>query len=246
MEQDQASVENARVEQGRNESQVYSVPWKPVDHWVGIFLLALIDVVLLVAASQGAGAQLAQTAGLILIQLAYLLPLIVIFAYRRVNPKALGFGKFEWSTLGIGCGLLVASYVIILAHNVILTLLGVDTQGDQILELFAALDSPVWFILVGVIFAPLVEELFFRGFLFQGFRQKYGWVKGGLLSSVIFGMAHLDPVAFIPTTILGILLAYMYHRSNSVWPGIILHVLVNAMGMCAAYAATQMPGVVPY
>jgi membrane protease YdiL (CAAX protease family) len=246
MEQDQLSVENARVEQGRNESQVYSVPWKPVDHWVGIFLLALINVVLLVAASQGAGAQLAQNAGLILVQLAYLLPLIVIFAYRRVNPKALGFGMFEWSTLGIGCGLLVASYVIILAHNVILTLLGVDTQGAQILELFAALDSPVWFILVGVIFAPLVEELFFRGFLFQGFRQKYGWVKGGLLSSVIFGMAHLDPVAFIPTTILGGLLAYMYHRSNSVWPGIILHVLVNAMGMCAAYAATQMPGVVPY
>ncbi|NTU55422.1 MAG: CPBP family intramembrane metalloprotease [Anaerolineales bacterium] len=245
MEQDQLSVENARVEQGRNESQVYSVPWKPVDHWVGIFLLALIDVALLVAASQGAGAQLAQTAGLILIQLAYLLPLIVIFAYRRVNPKALGFGMFEWSTLGIGCGLLVASYVIILAHNAILMLLGVDTQGDQILELFAALDSPVWFILVGVIFAPFVEELFFRGFLFQGFRQKYGWVKGGLLSSVIFGMAHLDPVAFIPTTILGVLLAYMYHRSNSVWPGIILHVLINALGMCAAYAATQMPGVIP-
>jgi len=245
MEQDQLSVENARVEQGRNESQVYSVPWKPVDHWVGIFLLALIDVALLVAASQGAGAQLAQTAGLILIQLAYLLPLIVIFAYRRVNPKALGFGMFEWSTLGIGCGLLVASYVIILAHNAILMLLGVDTQGDQILELFAALDSPVWFILVGVIFAPFVEELFFRGFLFQGFRQKYGWVKGGLLSSVIFGVAHLDPVAFIPTTILGGLLAYLYHRSNSVWPGIILHVLINALGMCAAYAATQMPGVIP-
>ena len=237
MEQDQLPV--------REEAQVYSVPWKPVDHWVGIFLLALIDVVLLVAASQGAGAQLAQTAGLILIQLAYLLPLIVIFAYRRVNPKALGFGMFDWSTLGIGCGLLVASYVIILAHNVILTLLGVDTQGDQILELFAALDSPVWFILVGVIFAPVVEELFFRGFLFQGFRQKYGWVKGGLLSSVIFGVAHLDPVAFLPTAILGFLLAYMYHRTNSVWVPILLHVLVNALGMCAAYAATQMPGVIP-
>jgi uncharacterized protein len=238
MEQDQMSV--------KSETQVYSVPWKPVDHWVGIFLLALIDVALLVAASQGAGAKFAQNAGLILIQLAYLLPLVVIFAYRRVNPKALGFGMFEWSTLGLGCGLLIVSYLIILLHNVILMLLGVDTQGDQILQLLAALDAPVWFILVGVIFAPIVEELFFRGFLFQGFRQKYGWVKGGLLSSVIFGMAHLDPVAFIPTTILGILLAYMYHRSNSVWPGIILHVLVNAMGMCAAYAATQMPGVVPY
>lgn len=222
-----------------------SVPWKPVDHWVGILLLVLIDAALLVAVSQGAAAQLAQNAGLILIQLAYLIPLVVIFAYRRVHPRALGFGGFEWSALGIGCGLLIVSYALILLHNVILMLLGVDTQGDRILELFAALDSPVWFILVGVIFAPLVEELFFRGFLFQGFRQQYGWVKGGLLSSVIFGAAHLDPVAFLPTAILGFLLAYMYHRTNSVWVPILLHVLVNALGLCAAYAATQMPGVIP-
>lgn len=236
MEQEQLSA---------GKEAVSSVPWKPVDHWVGIFLLALIDVALLVTASQGARAQLAQNAGLILIQLAYLIPLIVIFACRRVHPKALGFGRFEWSALGIGCGLLIASYVFILLHNVILMLLGVDTQGVRILELFSQLDSPVWFILVGVIFAPLVEELFFRGFLFQGFRQQYGWVKGGLLSSVIFGAAHLDPAAFLPTAVLGFLLAYMYHRTNSVWVPIILHVLVNALGLCAAYAATQMPGIIP-
>ena len=229
----------------KSEAQEYSVPWKPIDNWIGLFLLALIDVALLVAATQGLGTQLAQSAVLIIVQLVYLLPLIFVFAYRRVNPKALGFGMFEWSTLGIGCGLLIVSYVIILVHNGILMLLGVDTQGDQILQLFAALDSPIWFILVGVIFAPFVEELFFRGFLFQGFRQKYGWVSGAFLSSIIFGLAHLDLVAFIPTSILGFLLAYMYHRSNSVWPGIILHVLVNAMGLCAAYAATQVPNLIP-
>ena len=245
MEQNQLPVENARVELGRNEAQEYSVPWKPIDHWIGIFLLALIDVGLLIAASHGLGTQLTQSAVLIFVQLTYLLPLIVVFAYRRVNPKSLGFAMFEWSTLGLGCGLLIASYIIILGHNLLLTLLGVDTQGDQILQLFAALDSPIWFILVGVIFAPIIEELFFRGFLFQGFRQRYGWVSGAFLSSAIFGGAHLDPVALIPTFILGFLLAYMYHRSNSVWPGIIIHVLVNAMGLCAAYAATQMPNLIP-
>jgi len=245
MKQDQLSVRNGSVEPDRNEAQEYSVPWKPIDNWVGILLLALIDVALLVAASQGLGTQLAQSAGLILIQLAYLLPLIVIFAYRCVSPKSLGIGMFKWSTLGLGFGLLIVSYAIILVHNFILMSLGVDTQGDQILQLFAALDSPIWFILVGVVFAPIVEELFFRGFLFQGFRQKYGWIGGGLLSSAIFGVAHLDPVAFIPTFILGFLLAYMYHRSNSVWPGIILHVLVNALGLCAAYAATQAPNLIP-
>ena len=135
--------------------------------------------------------------------------------------------------------------MLILLHNGLLMLLGIGTQGDEIMQIFDMLDSPIWFILVGVIFAPIVEELFFRGFLFQGFRQKYGWVKGLLLSSVIFAAGHLDPVAFIPTFILGALLAYMYHRSNSVWPGIILHFLVNALGICATYGMTQLQNIIP-
>jgi uncharacterized protein len=237
MEQDQLSVKS---EAGRS-----SVPWKPVDHWVAIFLLALIDAILLIAASQGLGARVVQNAGLVLVQLSYLVPLIVIFAYRRANPLSLGFGPFDWNTLGLGCGLLIASYLVILGHNIVLTLLGVNTQGEQILQLFGALDSPLWFIVVGVIVAPVVEELFFRGFLFQGFRQRYGWVNGALLSSAVFAVAHLDPVALIPTFILGMLLAYMYHRTDSVWIPILLHVLVNGMGLCAAYVATQMPGVIP-
>lgn len=237
MEQDQLSVKR---EAGRS-----SVPWKPVDHWVGILMLVLIDAALLIAASQGLGARVVQNAGLVLVQLSYLVPLIVIFAYRRANPLALGFGPFDWNTLGLGCGLLIASYLVILGHNIVLTLLGVNTQGEQILQLFGALDSPLWFIVVGVIVAPIVEELFFRGFLFQGFRQRYGWVNGALLSSAVFAVAHLDPVALIPTFILGMLLAYMYHRTDSVWIPILLHVLVNGMGLCAAYVATQMPGVIP-
>jgi len=227
------------------EPQGYSVPWKPIDNWIGIFLLALIDLGLIVAASQGLGMQLAQSAGLILVQLTYLLPLIVIFTYRRVNPKALGFGSFKLDTLAIGCGMLIVSYMIILVHNLVLTQLGVGTQGEEILNLFGTLESPFWFIVVGVIFAPIVEELFFRGFLFQGFRQKYGWGKGILFSSAVFAVAHLDPVAIIPTFILGSLLAYMYHRTNSVWPGVILHILINGMGLLAAYAATQLPNVIP-
>jgi membrane protease YdiL (CAAX protease family) len=227
------------------EAQTYSVPWKPVDNWIGIFLLILVLAGVFAAAVMGLGERVAQNASLIIVQLMYLVPVIVVFAYRRVPIKSLGFGKFDPATLGIGCGLLLVSYMIILVHNLVLMALGVDPQGQQIMDLFAALDSPFWFMLVGVVFAPIIEEIFFRGFLFQGFRQQYGWIRAGLLSSAIFAVGHLDPVALIPTFILGFLLAYMYHRTNSVWPGIILHFLVNALGLCAAYAFTQLPNLIP-
>ena len=223
----------------------YSVPWKPIDNWIGLLLLALIYGGLFWISLQGDRGRLAQSGLLVLVQLSFLLPVVIIFAWRRVSWRSLGFGKFDWGTVGIGCGLLVASYAVILLHNGILILLGIETQGEQISQLFGGLDSPVWFFVVGAILAPLVEEIFFRGFLFQGFRARYGWVRALLLSSAIFGVAHLDPVAIIPTFILGCLLGYLYQRSNSIWPGVIFHAIINSLGLCAAYFVTQYPNLIP-
>lgn len=223
----------------------YSVPWKPIDNWIGVLLLVIIDAGLLYVSLQGQKGRLAQSWSLVLVQLMYLLPVIVIFAWRRIPWKSLGFGKFDLGTMAIGCGLLISSYMIILVHNWILTALGIETQGDEILRLFELLESPVWFIVVGAVLAPLVEEIFFRGFLFQGFRAKYGWGNALLLSSGIFAAAHLDLASLVPTFVLGCLLAYLYHRSNSVWPGVILHVLVNSFGLLATYFLSQNPQLIP-
>ena len=212
---------------------VYSVPWKFIDNWIAVVLLALISGGLFIVAAQGLGTDIAQTAALLVIELVYLLPIVLIFVWRRVHWKHLGFGRFTLETMGIGCGLLIGAYSIIIVHNMILYFLGVDTQGEEIMKIFAQLKSPVWFFIVGVVMAPIVEEIFFRGFLFQGFRQKYGWITAALLSSAIFAVAHLDLVALIPTFILGVVLAYIYHRSNSVWPGVILNFLDNGTAFCA-------------
>lgn len=224
----------------------YSVPWKPSDNWIGVLLLVLIDVGLLVLSQLGQRGAIAQSWILIFVQLVYLLPVIIIFAWRGIHWSALGFGRFNWGTLAIGCGLLIASYGIILIHNIILMVLGFDTQGEEIVQIFGLLENPVWFFLVGAILAPFVEEIFFRGFLFQGFRARYGWMSSMLLSSAIFGIAHLDPASLIPTFILGNLLAYLYHRTNSLWPGVIVHVLVNAFGLGFVYYVSQHPELIPW
>jgi hypothetical protein len=223
----------------------YSVPWKFIDNWIGVGLLVIIDIIIFFVSLGPARTDLAQSAAIILLELSYLLPVILIFAWRRIHWKSLGFGKLDWNTVGIGCGLLVASYILIILHNLLLWALGVSTQGEDIARIFAELDTPLWFFIVGAIFAPLVEEIFFRGFLFQGFRQRYGWVNAMLLSSAIFAVAHLQLVALVPTFILGCLLAYVYHRSNSVWPGITLHFLVNVFGLAGAYFATQYQNMIP-
>ena len=223
----------------------YSVPWRPIDNWIGVALLVLIGTVVAIIMLQAPRTELVQSAAVVLLESAYLLPVVLIFAWRRIHWKDLGFGKFEWKTLGIGCGLLVASYAIIMLHGALLYYLGVETQGEAIMKLLAQLDSPVWFFIVIAVFAPFVEEVFFRGFLFQGFRQKYGWTNAMLVSSAVFAAAHLDLAVLIPTFIMGCVLAYVYHKSNSVWPGVILHSLNNAFGFCAIYFAMYFQDSIP-
>lgn len=223
------------------DSSRYSVPWTAFDSWLGVVLLGLIVVMLIIIAPRDSRAELAQSALIVFLELAFLLPVVLIFAWKRIHWKYLGFRKFAAKAMGLGCGLLIGAYLIILLHNLILLGLGIDTQGETILRLIQMLESPGWFFLVGIVFAPFVEEIFFRGFLFQGFRQKYGWVGAMLLSSVIFSAAHLDPVSLIPTFVLGLVLAYLYHSSNSLWPGIILHFLVNGLSLCAAFVYTRLP-----
>ena len=153
--------------------------------------------------------------------------------------KSLGFRAFAKNKLALGCGFLVIAYLFIMVYNIILTLSGVATQGETIYKALAGLDSPIWLVLVGIVLAPFVEEMFFRGFLFAGFRQRFGWKKAALLSSTFFALAHLQPAALIPTFILGYLLAYIFHKANSLWPGIILHFLVNSIGFGLIFALSQ-------
>lgn len=228
-----------------NEAQVFSVPWSIGDTWMGVVLLILVSVGMVAALLLGLKREYLQNIGLLFLELVYLLPVVLIFAWRRISWKHLGFGTFNVNVMGLGCGLLIGGYAIILLHNTLLTVLGVDTQGEQIFEMFDQLESPVWLFLVVAIVAPIVEEIFFRGFLFQGFRQKYGWMPAVFISSAIFGAAHLDPVALIPTFVLGCVLAYVYHRSNSVWPGIIFHAAINSTSLCAVYVISQYPGLIP-
>ena len=228
-----------------DETPSYSVPWSVLDTWLGVGFLGLLSIGILVLLFVGIGRQYLQSVGILVLELIYLLPIVLIFGWRHISWKYLGFEKFSLNVIGAGCGLLPVAYVLILLHNWVLYRLGIDTQGDQIFEIFNRLEHPIWFVFVGAVVAPLVEEIFFRGFLFQGFRQKYGWLAALLLSSALFGAAHLDPVSLIPTFVLGCVLAYLFHRSNSVWPGILFHAMINSLNLLAVYVLSQYPNLIP-
>ncbi len=129
---------------------------------------------------------------------------------------------------------LIAVYAFSIVHDLI-----VNPKQQAIISDFphTALGAAM-FVLVAVVMAPLFEEVIFRGFLFRGFANSWGWVWGALASAAIFGAAHLQLDVFLPLAALGFVLAWAYHRTGSLWTCITMHALFNLIAV-AAWALTS-------
>lgn len=216
--------------------------WSAADTWLGLLLLILVIAGFLLVVTQFEQTR-ALTLGLVAVfEFLLLIPIAVIFLWRKVSWRELGLQRFQRNTLALGCGLLVGVYTLVILNNLIMMALGVITQAEVITDLLSELDAPFLFAFVTAIVAPITEELFFRGFLFKGLREKYGWVNALMFSSIIFALFHGQLATLIPTFLLGALFAYLFQRSGSVYPGMFLHFVVNAMGVCGLLFANQFGG----
>ncbi|MEL6777732.1 MAG: CPBP family intramembrane glutamic endopeptidase [Cyanobacteria bacterium J06597_16] len=91
-----------------------------------------------------------------------------------------------------------------------------------------------------VVYAPLVEELVFRGILLQRWGTKWGLRRGVMASSVLFGLLHLNnPLGL---TLFGLVMGLLYVRSRSLWVPIVCHAL-NNMAAVAIDGFSKMTGV---
>jgi len=81
--------------------------------------------------------------------------------------------------------------------------------------------------------APLVEELTFRG-LGQSLLQAFGRWQSIVVVGIAFGLAHGLVEALLVLVPFGIALAWLRDRTRSVYPGMIVHGLFNAIALAAA------------
>lgn len=95
------------------------------------------------------------------------------------------------------------------------------------------------FVAVGL--APLVEEVFFRGYAFRVLKYHTGR-HAAWLSALLFAAVHLYVVNFIPIFLLGLILARLYERSGNLATPIIAHATVNGLVAIATVAMHRMVG----
>lgn len=136
--------------------------------------------------------------------------------------------------VGIGFGTL--GFGNILENIIMKALEGSKLVNDalELLEKAFKAKGPVdgIFILIAVIIgAPLVEELLFRGVLFEELRKEISLKVTIFLTALVFGIYHFNILQSSNAFFLGLVLAYVYYKTRSIKASIIVHATNNMIAM---------------
>lgn len=100
-----------------------------------------------------------------------------------------------------------------------------------------------WPGIVGIaVLGPVLEELLFRGAITKVLLQKYSPAKAIFLSALVFGVFHLNPVQIVAAFFAGLFFAWLYWRTGSVIPCILVHIFNNGFSV---YTSVKYPDMQP-
>ena len=161
---------------------------------------------------------------------------LIIFQKTKWTPLTRGYLLSKpWGTL-----LWVALFSLgtIIPLSFLYEQLGIE-MDENTQQIFTSLMKEPWgYVAVGIL-APLAEEVVFRGAILRtllGIMSKKNHWVAIMISAAIFGAVHCNQAQFINALLMGLLLGWMYYRTGSLVPGILLHWVNNTM----AYVLTNI------
>ncbi len=213
---------------------------------IALFSVTAFALALRTSAFHGASAtEVARDARIVVpVQLAAYL-VVVAFMYLMVRR---GYGYHFWDAVRWhwpenGWAYLLGGVGLALAIEVISTLLPIP-KSLPIEHFFTSASGAYLMGIFGISAAPLVEELFFRGFLYPVLVRRLGMLFGIVLTAALFALIHESqlgyawgPVALL--FIVGLVLTITRARTRSVAAGFLIHVGYNLMLFVMLYVSTD-------
>ncbi len=153
-----------------------------------------------------------------------------------------------WRSVVLGLGLSIPAWIgaqLIGAVIIrLLELVGMRPDAGVAEEALARAD-PAILVVALVIVAPIAEEIFFRGVVYNAWLREYGPTRALSGSAVLFGFIHGSVFLFVPILALGVVLALVYRRTGSLPAAIALHAGFNgitvALGLLVRFGILDLP-----
>lgn len=152
----------------------------------------------------------------------------LVGSWSGVGRVFLGGRKVAWVPV-------VAIYGILELVLIVLYESGLDGGGTDPGDHFWVVDPGArelfGDVLSSVVFAPVFEELMFRGVLFMGLLRRLGTPLAALISTVLFAVIHTqyDAWAMFEVGLFGLACCWLTWRTGNIKSGIVLHMMVNGL-----------------
>jgi len=146
----------------------------------------------------------------------------------RQSLAALGLRKPTRGVWWLAGAMGFAGVGLVYGYDAVSSMIGVKSQStpDQVFDNA----GPFLVVAVGaVLLAPVIEEVFFRGFIFGALWRRRGWVFAALVSSLLFSVAHLSIYGLPVFAAIGFLFAWSYRYTGSVKASVIAHAIINTV-----------------
>ncbi|MBE3583228.1 MAG: CPBP family intramembrane metalloprotease [Limnochordaceae bacterium] len=106
--------------------------------------------------------------------------------------------------------------------------------SDPVVQMVSMVRTPEQRYLLAVVLVgigPLAEEFWFRGVVYPACRARWGPGWGNMVVSLLFSTLHLNAAAWLALFAVGFILAAVYERTRSLWPGVVAHATLNAAAL---------------
>ena len=180
--------------------------------------------------------------GLPLVELLVAVPALGYMLAKKINVRSYVNARMQPKTLllGVAAGVAVLFFDLVIS-NLLAAIFGVDQaaqESSKIIINLASSSPGLFSVLITPILAGACEEFAFRGFLMNAIERKYSFIPALLISSLAFGLFHLDPqfIWTLAAFLIGLMLGYIYHRSHSLTVCATAHATVDMV----AFAITLL------
>ncbi len=218
-------------------SRVPRVPWSATDALMAyaiVLFITLVGIAVVTSLADADGQDVITPS--LTIAVALLQGLLVVaawlFGIRRYGAPWSAMGlvrtRLRW-VIPIPWAAVIISFAFTAIYVVLVTAAGIDSMLPPEIPEGAVGDGAarlINFAVIGVI-GPLTEEIFFRGFLLVALVAAMGLRRGAIVSSAMFALIHLDVAVMVPIFITGLILAWLYLRTGSIWPPLVAHSTQN-------------------
>lgn len=202
---------------------------------IGITALNIITAILIIKVQPTVNLLVGKEASLLVCELIIVgIPLAIAYLIRRKLTNNNSF-NLRMENIRIIPFIIIGSVVLLIGvASPIGNLIPIPESWEKHFMDFGSQTGIFTFLLL-VIAAPILEELLFRGIILDGLLCRYSPLFSIILSSLLFGLSHLNPWSFINGFIIGSFSGWVYFKTRSVLPSVIIHASANLCGFVIRY-----------